>query len=78
MVDGWQQCMYPEHRYPTIQKQKYKQTMSQCYVVMLYYIHVLHVLLFTLNVTSYKQVLYNVTVTELKSKYNSCQIHDMT
>ena len=27
---------------------------------------------------NYKQVLYTVTVTELKSKYNSCQIHDMT
>ena len=37
IVDGWQQCMYPEHRYPGIQEQKYKQAMSQCYVV----IHVL-------------------------------------
>ena len=27
---------------------------------------------------TYKKVLYTVTVTELKSKYNSCQIHDMT
>ena len=46
--------MYPEHRYPVIQEQEYKQAMSQCYVVMLNYIHVLHVLLFTLTVTSYK------------------------
>ena len=45
-----------------------------------FYVHVLHVLLFTLmsQAINYKQVLYTVTVTELKSKYNSCQIHDMT
>ena len=51
--------------------------MSQCYVVMLNYIHVLHVCI-TLNVTSYnyKQVLYTVTVTELKS--NTIHVKYMT
>ena len=65
--------MYPEHRYPVIQEQKYKQAMSQCYVVMLNYILVLHVCI-TLNVKAinYKQVLY----TELKS--NTIHVKYMT